>query len=186
MMRRCSALWLALLLTIPALGEVIPPSSRPHAARMDAWRAMLDAADDARRSARPEEAEQIYTEIIDAAATFEKENLLVARALDGLADLCVAQGRLAEAQGHYRRAAGLWEKLLGPQQPRLATTLHNLAVVELELDQLEAARSHVLAALEIWGRSFGAQSAQAQDSRDVHQRVVSRLRQDEGHENRTP
>ena len=186
MTRRCNILMLAVLLATPAVSEVIPSSSQPRAARMEEWRSMLDAADDALSNDRPEEAERFYTKIIDGAATIEKENLLVARAVDGMADLCAERGRLAEAWDYYRRAAGLWEKLLGPQQPRLATTLHNLAVVELALDKLEAARGHVLAALDIWEQSLGADSTQARESQALRERVVARLSRDRGDKDRDP
>jgi tetratricopeptide (TPR) repeat protein len=171
---------LLLLLAAPAFCEVIPPESRPHAARMDQWRTMLDAADEALRGERPQEAERIYTEVIAAAETLEKVNLLVARAIDALADLRAEQGRLSEAQALYRRAAKMWGKLLGPRQPRLAITLHNLAVVELALDRPEEARGHVLAALEIWELSLGSDSAQAQQSRALRERVAARLNQERG------
>jgi tetratricopeptide (TPR) repeat protein len=176
---------LAVLLAAPAVSEVIPPESRPHAARMDEWRSMLDAADEALHGDRAQEAERIYTKIIDAAATMKKVNLLVARAVDGMAGLCAEQGRLTEARDYYRRAAEMWDKLLGSRQPRLATTLHNLAVVELALDQPEAARGHVLAALEIWELSFGTNSAQAQQSRALRERVASRMSHDRGDADRT-
>jgi hypothetical protein len=74
----------------------------------------------------------------------------------------------------------MWGKLLGPRQPRLAITLHNLAVVELALDRPEEARGHVLAALEIWELSLGSDSAQAQQSRALRERVAARLNQERG------
>ena len=155
MMRRCRLVLLAALVAAPVLGAGLPRSSQPRADRMAGWRVMLEAADHALRSDRPEEAERIYRELMDAAAKIDDESLLVARAVDGMADLCRDSDRLPEALEYYRRAARMWERLLGPRQPRRATTLHNLAVVEMTLGELEAARGHLLEALSIWEESFG-------------------------------
>jgi tetratricopeptide (TPR) repeat protein len=173
-MQRPAILLVAVLAAVPIVAAGIPRSSQPRAERMADWRAKLHAADYALHRERPEEAERLYREVIDDAAKTDEESLLVARAVDGMADLCRAAGRFQEAVEYYRRAAAMWEPLLGPRQPREATTLHNLAVVEAALGEIEAAQAHLLEALDIWEASLGPDSPQARTSRAVYHRLTSR------------
>ena len=78
--------------------------------------------------------------------------MLLARALDGLADVRRAQQDWSEAEGLYLRSAAMWESLLGPDQPRLATTLHNLGVVYLRQDKASEAEVALQRALALWER----------------------------------
>ena len=173
---------LAALLVAPLAGGGMPPASEPRAERMDAWRASLAAADEARVEGRRDEAERLYVEVIDAAARTGERNLLLARALDGLADLCRLAGRYPEARTHYLESAAMLERMLGPGQPRLATTLHNLAVVEWNLGEAQAAETHLARALAIWEASFGAGSPQAENSRAVRSGLRARLADEKQYE----
>ena len=69
---------------------------------------------------------------------------------DGLADVRRLENRPEEAESLYVRSAGMWEALLGPDQPRLATTLHNLGTVCAGLGKPEKARAYLARALSIW------------------------------------
>ena len=142
-----------------------PSWSQERAALLDDWRARLDAAEELSRQKQTEQAEALYRDLLDEAARRESEGLLVARAADGLADIYRIEGRSAEAAELYRRAAEMWERLLGPRQPRLAVTLHNLGTVCLKLGESTEAEQHLNRALAIWEESYGIDSPQAENSR---------------------
>ena len=89
------------------------------------------------------------------------EGLLYARALEGLGDVRRVQQRFAEAEELYARAVPIWERLLGPEQPRLAVTLHNLGTVRWELGRCEPARQALLRAETIWARQPSAEPSRA-------------------------
>jgi tetratricopeptide (TPR) repeat protein len=171
---RLTLVLLTVLVAVPALDAGIPESSQPRAELMKSWRHSLKLADHALFNDNPEEAERIYREIIEEAAMLDEENLLVARAIDGMADLLRDGERPEEAAELYRKAAEMWPRLLGPAQPRTATTLHNLAVVEMTLGDFEPARVHLLEALEIWESALGADSPQAQASRRTFRQLQQR------------
>ncbi len=142
-----------------------PPWSQERAALLDDWRSRIDRAEELAEKDESEQAEAIYRDLLDEAVFKENEGLLVARAADGLADLYRAGGRHAEAAELYRRSAEMWERLLGPRQPRLAVTLHNLGTVCAELGEAEEAKRYLLRAIAIWEESYGVDSPQAENSR---------------------
>ena len=49
--------------------------------------------------------------------------------LDSLAVLYDSEGKYAEAEPLHKRALGIWEKALGKDHPRVATSLNNLALL---------------------------------------------------------
>ncbi len=51
----------------------------------------------------------------------------MAATLNNLAELYRAQRRYAQAEPFYRRLLSLQEKTLGPEHPKVAATLYNLA-----------------------------------------------------------
>jgi len=122
-------------------------------------------AEEAVRQERLDDAERRYREVIEQAAGAADEGLPVARAIDGLADLCRDRGRLSEAALLYERSAAMWERLLGPGQPRLAVTQHNLGAVYLSMGKLQQAEERFLGALAIWEEVYGRDSPQAENSR---------------------
>ena len=104
---------------------------------------------------RYEEAEQLLR---DALAGLEAEangSLLMAAAAAQLAGLLGATGRPAEAMGLYERSLEVRRRLLEPDHPTVAATLHNLAVVCDGAGRPDRARS-VWA--ELRSRSFDHQS----------------------------
>jgi tetratricopeptide (TPR) repeat protein len=155
----------AALAAIQVRAGEYPSWSQERAALLEDWRAKLDAAEELSRQEEVGRAEALYRDVLDEAAGRESEGLLVARAADGLADLYRLEGRLAEAAELYRRAAAMWERLLGPRQPRLAVTLHNLGTVCLKLGEAQEAERHLKRALAIWEKSYGVDSPQAENSR---------------------
>lgn len=169
---------LVCLLAFQAVFADLPRASRSRAARMDLWRTQLAEAERAVAEGREREAEALYREVIEQAAGTRDPGLLAARALDGLADLCRREDRLDEARELYSRSAGMWERLLGPRQPRLAVTLHNLGVVETARGEYVAADEHLLRALSIWEEAYGADSAQAENTRRARRRLQRRMEED--------
>lgn len=168
--------WVPFLLCLFAVSSALaalPRASQPRAARMELWRTKIAQAEQAAERQQDGEAEKLYREVLEQAAGDELSGLLAARAVDGLADLCRRQERLPEARELYRRSAGLWERLLGPSQPRLAVTLHNLGVVETNEGEFAAAEEHLRRALAIWEEVYGAESEQAENTRRA-QRVLRR------------
>jgi hypothetical protein len=59
----------------------------------------------------------------------------------------------------------MWVKLLGENQPRLATTLHNLGTVYIESGRPADAEPHLSRALAIWESTLGPDSPEAANTR---------------------
>ncbi|MBI3667571.1 MAG: tetratricopeptide repeat protein, partial [Acidobacteria bacterium] len=94
-----------------------------------------------REAGRYPEAEKAYLAALRQAEAIGKPDPQLAVTLNGLALLYQTQGRYAEAEPRYRRAADLFEELYGPKDLTLATTLHNLAeLCRQEGKYLEAER----------------------------------------------
>jgi len=164
-----AAAWL--LLGVPATAAGIPEASRERAARLHGWRAALAAAERARDAGRWGEAERIYSGLVREARDAGDEGLLTARAIDGLADTCRGAERLEEARRLYAESAVMWERLLGPDQPRLATTLHHLGLVEWRLKRRDEASRHLSRALAIFESALGRASPEARNTRRLLDRV---------------
>lgn len=168
-MQRPAACFLVMILAMgPLAAGVIPPASQERAARMDGWRETLAEAERLLRDGDTVAAETRYLGVIGEAEAAGEAGLLVARAVDGLADIYRQQDRFDEARELYARSAAMWERLLGPRQPRLAVTLHNLALVEAARGERGDAEGHLLRAIEIFELSLGSDSAQARASRDSY------------------
>lgn len=153
------------LFAVTSLSAEYPRHSRSRAEQQDTWRAQIRIAEEAVRQERQDEAESAFLDLIEQAANANDEGLLVARAVDGLGDLYRAQGRLPEAARLYERSASMWERLLGPRQPRLAVTYHNLGAVYLSMGDPQSAENRFVRALAIWEAVYGADSSQAGNSR---------------------
>ena len=145
MLERFAAVVVGLTLVVPVAASA--PDSR--AERLRDWRVTLDHAaglDDEQASAA------LYRSILDEAARLGDQGILVARATDALADLHRRKQRFALAVPLYERSTEMWARLLGPEQPRLAVSLHNLGVRYVELARWEAAERALNAAAAIWLR----------------------------------
>jgi tetratricopeptide (TPR) repeat protein len=169
---------MAIALAHQAWAGELPSRARAHDERIDRWRSLVDQAEQARGEGRLDEAETLYQRVLEEAGEPERPSLLLARAVDGLADLCRAEQRLDEAETLYLRAATMWEPLLGADQPRLATTLHNLGLVYLELGKLDEAEPALRRALAIWEATLGAESEQARLSRRAVREAGARQEED--------
>jgi len=132
----------------------------------------LHRAEAALRAGHTADAETLYREALDDARALGERSLPLARSADGLADTLRESGRLAEAEPLYAQAAELWESLLGPTQPRLAITLHNLGVVRARLGNPTAATAPLQRALEIWITSYGTDSSEAQNTRRALSKIT--------------
>ena len=161
---------------LPALALLLllacPLRAGQRGQELERVRSSLRRAEQAVAEARYGQAAELYLQVRAGAAS--SPNLPLARALDGLADVRRLQGRLAEAAGLYREAAGLWASLLGPRQPRLAITLHNLGAVQLARGRPELARPQLERALEIWAAAYGAGSTQAEQTRRILEKAQRR------------
>lgn len=168
------------LLSLPlaATLALAPAFAGTRADAVRAVRSQLAEAENARETGRIDAAQAGYEKAAAAAALLGEPNLLLARALDGAADLARTGGRLEEAERGYLRAAALWNELLGPRQPRLATTLHNLGAVYLQLGRPDDAGRSFREALAIWESSFGVDSPEAANTRAALDALRSALEDD--------
>jgi tetratricopeptide (TPR) repeat protein len=173
-MRRPVFVLLSLLLLAPLWASELPRHSKPRAARHAAWRADLTAAERAAREGLADRSETLYRRVLRQAEECGDGSLLLARAADGLADLCRDSGRKNEARELYLRAIAVWEETLGPGQPRMAISLHNLGTVEMDLRRYEEADLHLREALRIWEVSLGPDSEEAANTRQARRVLRSK------------
>jgi tetratricopeptide (TPR) repeat protein len=164
-LRRTVAAVVLFLAAIPLAADPIPPSSRERAQKMERWRAELAEADREIEAGRFDRAETLYRSLIEQAG--DDPDLLTTRAMDALADLYRGQERWSDAVPLYDRSVRAWELLLGPEQPRLATSLQNLAIVYLGLGRHDEALPLAARAATIFERSFGTESPDAVRARSV-------------------
>jgi len=136
-----------------------------------AVRSLLDEAEKALAERRLDDAATLFQSAAEIARTRSHPNLPLARSLDGLADVHRLQRRFDEAVTLYLRSTEMWASLLGENQPRLATSLHNLGVAYIELGRPAEAEPHLSRALTIWEATFGPDSAEAANTR----RALARL-----------
>lgn len=121
------------------------------------WRQRLEAAAQATHRGEDAQAVEFYDSILDEAQTRGEDGLLVARAVDGLADLYREQHRFDLAAPLYERSVDAWTRLLGAAQPRRAVTLHNLGICYVELADWPAAERVLREALTVWRDTGKAQ-----------------------------
>jgi tetratricopeptide (TPR) repeat protein len=171
-----TGLFLVLSLALPATAQHMPSESRPRAERHAGWRSLLEAGERAMTERDWDAAEFAFVSVIDDAREAGDGGLLLARALDGLADLRQETGRPREAGELYLESAELLERVLGPRQPRLALTLHNLGVVYVEQERFDEAEEPLERALFIFEDALGADSPQAKSTRQVLGVLKSRRR----------
>jgi len=160
---------LALTIAVAALtpAAAAPSPGRDQIAR---WTADLDAAETWARAGDVARAGETYARVLAELPTNGGPALLRARGLDGVGDTYRLRGESAAAVDPYRQAAALWEELLGPRQPRLAVTLHNLGAVLLATDRPGEARSVLEHALTIW-----CDSAITRDEAENTRRLLARI-----------
>lgn len=119
------------------------------------WNRILGEAGSAGRDGDPERAEALYRQALAISVEHGEGTLRHARSLDELAYFHLTREEFARAEEMYGASIRMLESLLGPEQPRLAMSLHNLGAVYVHQHREEEAEPLVLRALEIWERSFG-------------------------------
>lgn len=160
--------------TVPA--AELPAPSKERARLTEELRSKIRGAESRRIAGDSAGARTLYLQVVEQAERFAEPPLFLAQAVDGLADLHREAGEWAEADGYYVRAAALWERLLGPDQPRLAVSLHNLASVRMARGDLRGAEAPLRRALDIFERSLGTDSDEARNSRRAAAELERRLR----------
>lgn len=138
-----------------ALTGLVPASAVPasRGAAIQRWTAALDGANASLRSGDLDAAGEAFSRVLSELPPDAGPPLLRARGLDGLGDVERLRGNLEPAADAYRRAVPLWEELLGPRQPRLAVTLHNLGAVLVDAGRRKEAIAVLERALTIWSAS---------------------------------
>ena len=158
-------IFLVMVATAPASGYPLPRDSEGRAQRYQTWRVEVEKGERAMAEGRWGDAEPSFVKVIEESRAIDDRSLLLARALDRMGDLRRRDEHWQDAERMYLEAAELWEKHLGPEQPRLAITLHNLGVVYIGQERFEDARATLRRALVIIEQSLGAETAQAADTR---------------------
>lgn len=79
-----------------------------------------------------------------------------AAGLNDLATLAYAQGELDRAEQLFERSRKAYQALTGPDDPRPASVLYNLAGVYVERGRYEQAEPLYRTSLAIWDKAFGA------------------------------
>ena len=107
--------------------------------------------------ARWEEAEPLLRTALDTAKVIDSEDGLVAYALNDLALLLKATGRLAEAEPMMRQALDIDRASFGGEHPNVAIDLNNLALLLKATGRLAEAEPMMRQALDIDRASFGGE-----------------------------
>ena len=147
----------------------------PRRADVARLRGHLTSATEAVQSDDPERAAELYKLVMLETEGWDGPNLLLARAVDGLADVERDQGRVDRAEALYLRAIPMWEQLLGHDQPRLAITLNNLAAIYVDQGRPDEAEPPLRRALDIWVARFGADSERARITKRAYQSLLQAI-----------
>ncbi len=87
------------------------------------WIVKTRAGQKAFQQARLAEAERLFLDALKEAEESGPETLRLATSLDNLAKTYLRQARYAEAESLYKRALGIQQKVLGPDNPWDETSL---------------------------------------------------------------
>ncbi len=157
------------LVSVVLLGAVLAVGAHAadSASSARAWAASLDRATRAAAAGDDATVERVLHEVVAETGREAPDSLLHARALDGLADLARRRERFDEAAGLYGRSIPMLERLLGEDQPRVATSIHNLGVAELGRGRPERAAACFAEAAAIWSRTFGEDAPQTRIARQA-------------------
>ncbi len=134
-----------LVVTTPVAAE-----EKSRGEQLRQWRVQLEAARQAWQENDDSRAIEIYAAILAEAEARHEDGMLVARAVDGLADVYREQHRFDLAAPLYERSVESWTRLLGEAQPRRGVSLHNLGICYVELGDWAAAERVLDGALAVW------------------------------------
>lgn len=149
----------------------LPDSSRGEAKRQETWREALERAERAVAEDRWDDAEALYARVVEEARSAERPGMMLARAVDGLAEAHQHAERFVEAEQLYRESVALWQRLLGDGQPRVGISLYNLGLTYAALDRPDDARRTLTRALDVFESSLGPESGFALDTRRALERL---------------
>jgi tetratricopeptide (TPR) repeat protein len=145
-MRRDAAAAAAILTFVLSTGGSV--ADDPRLEVLEALRAGAEA--DARGLVT--EARSRFSRAVAVAEDRLPGTILEANALDGLAFHLLSSDDVEAAIPLYERSLALYRALLAGDQPRVATSLLNLAVAESRAGRIDDARRHAGGALDIWSR----------------------------------
>ncbi|MDH3628575.1 MAG: tetratricopeptide repeat protein [Acidobacteriota bacterium] len=151
---------------------ILSAASEQRAEAAIEWRATLVEANLALAGGAHDRAEGLLVKLLARPDAAHPSGLLRARASDELADLYRITDRPALAIPHYRNSIESLSRLLGPDQPRVAVSLHNLGVCQGRAGDRAGARKSLDAALEVWRRNDGEQSENYANTVRALQRFV--------------
>ena len=154
-MRPHAAATLAIVLSVGA-----SLADDPRLEVLSAMRAGAEADADGRTP----DARSQHTRAVTIAEARMPGTILEANAVDGLAFHLLSADDPTEAIPLYERSLALYRRLLTGDQPRIATTLLNLAVAESRASRNDDARRHAREALTIWSRLPPGRSAGTADA----------------------
>jgi tetratricopeptide (TPR) repeat protein len=120
------------------------------------WNEAMSAAAESWSSRNdPAAARKLYGDALDTVLHHGPGTLRHARTLDELAYLNLMDGMIEEAEARYLESIPMLTRLLGADQPRVATSIHNLGVLYLRAGRDDDAEPRIREALRIWTASFG-------------------------------
>jgi len=125
------------------------------AADRESWQQAMAAAAEAGRQSRIADAEAALLRAIEVAASGDPAPMLRVRSVESLADLYRATSRPEQAEPLYLEAIEAWDRLLGPQQPRVGITLHNLALLRLRQCRTAESLPLIERQLQLWEDTLG-------------------------------
>jgi tetratricopeptide (TPR) repeat protein len=125
------------------------------AADRESWQQEMATAAEAGRQSRIEDAEAALLRAIEAAAAGDPAPMLRVRSVEALADLYRSTARPEQAEPLYLEAIEAWDTLLGPGQPRVGITLHNLALLRLRQCRTDESLPLIERQLELWQGALG-------------------------------
>lgn len=113
-----------------------------------------------RRSGRPEVAEPLLLEVLEAA----EDPLLIANAYNSLGNLRWSQNRLDEAEELHQSALALRTEHLGPDHPDVAASHNNLGVLNYAARRYPEALPHLRRATELLESQHGPRHPRVADA----------------------
>jgi len=142
-------------------------------AQTDEWRQLMNDGAAQNQAGDLRAAESSYRHALRSAEAARAETG-IALASNALAALCDELGKSAEADGHYRRALALVEKLTGKNSTAYASVLGNMAAHDLDLVRNSQAETLLRQALAIYDRTTGPDDPAAAGARSALADVLLR------------